>query len=157
MLPQKKKKTSKWKKIFLMLLTYAYGWSSREKSRLVLNSKVSLKHWSCFHGKLTHSVLPRIWTVASCSDKVEKTMPQQRFFCLYFDKCWCNYFVWGQLSLDILHSRWSGGTGAWKTSSDSASGLAFLVTSPAAGHGAQNQHHVSLTSSFLMLSVFCEH
>lgn len=42
--------------------------SSREKEQAyILNSKLPLRCWSCFQGKLTHSVLSRIWTVASFS------------------------------------------------------------------------------------------
>lgn len=86
-------------------------------------------------------------------------MPQQRFLCFYFDNCLCNYFVWefnSHLTYCVADGQGAQGLQeAWNTNSDCASGLAFLITNPAAGHGARNQHHVSLSSSFLLLSVDC--
>lgn len=127
----------------LTLQPYACCRSSREKKTPqvhVLNSEVSLERSSCFHGKLTHSELSRTWTGASYSDKFKKIMPQQRFFCLYFDNCQGNYFVWEFSScLTYCMADGQGAQGlqeAQNTGSDSASGLAFLITSPAAGHGA---------------------
>lgn len=136
------------------------GFPEEKNQTHILNSKVSFRCWSRSHGKLTNSVLSRIWPIASYSDKVKKIMLQQRFFCLYFSKCLCDYFVWelsSHLTYCIADGQCTQGLQeAWSTSSDCASGLAFLITSPAAGHGAWNQHHVSLSSSSLLVSVDCD-